>query len=469
MTFLAICILLVQTVWLIVLGIRDILSPSREALTLRGVFLLGFVLFQPGSALFTLFTGEIDRVMAADVGWASVVFAILSSLFIVLTLLFYNRGWFVSRLAARETVNREVSSGGLVFAAFLSLLIGVLLRDVLGLVPILGVLTEMLSTGAFCVALGCAGWAWARSPFHVGTILPFVVVGASTAALLLNNAFSRRGLVAAVIATIWAAYFARWRGGQRTTLVIRATVFICIGYTLVLLQSATRGSSHQGGNVAEYIQAFFEVDGSDLAEAALGMASGQFAGANSMWLIEECPSTFPRWPLHSLEYYATQPIPRVLWSGKPWSVGNEMVLVAGISGVKKDEFSFGPGLVGHLVVDIPWIALPLYAMIIGLALRYMDDRVAHNPSNPFVVLQFGAATSQFLALPRGELGLFAFNATAWIAGSWLALSLARTLVTSRNRLVDPDELSPLADDIQPESSWETNEPHALDRTHVPVA
>lgn len=440
MTVFAILILLVQTVWLVTLGIRDVLSPSREALTLRGIFILGFVLFQPASALFTLLTGEIDRVMAADVGRAAMSFAVLSSLFIALALLVYNKGWLVARLARRETVNRDVSNAGLVFAAVISLVVGVVLRDVLGYIPILGVLTEMLSTGAFCVALGCVGWAWARNPFHVGTVLPLVVIGSSTAALLLNNAFSRRGLVAAVIATIWAAYFARWRGGHRTTLVLRATIFVLAGYALVLFQSATRGSSHQGGNVVEYVQAFLEVDGGDLVEAALGMASGQFAGANSMWLIESCPETFPRWPLHSLEYFLTQPVPRVLWSGKPWSVGNEMVLVAGISGVKRDEFSFGPGLVGHLVVDVPWISLPLYAFLIGLALRYMDDRVALNPSNPFIVLQFGAATSQFLALPRGELGLFAFNAAAWIAGSWLTLRIVRVLVTSPSRVVAPDEL-----------------------------
>jgi len=59
--------------------------------------------------------------------------------------------------------------------------------------------------------------------------------------------------------------------------------------------------------------------------------------------------------------------------------------------------------------------------------------------------RIGAATSQFLALPRGELGLFAFNAAAWIAGSWLTLRIVRVLVTSPSRVVAPDELLDASD------------------------
>lgn len=422
MTYLAIAILLAQAALLVTILVRDTLSTQREALTMKSVFLGGFLLFQTASGIYTLVSGEYDKVIPSELGLAGFLYAVISSLFLVLTLWFYNSGVGVSRLAARRTTDYELSDGALIFAGFGALLVAILLRDVLGKVPILGVLTDMFSTGAFCAALACVGWAWARRPFNAGTIIAMVVIGGGTAAFLLNNAFSRRGLVAAVLATIWAGYFARWRYGYRPTLVVRASVIGVLGLILVLFQSASRGEKQQGETFFGYIKAFATVERRDLTDAALGMVSGQFAGANSMWLVETVPQSFDYWPLHSLRYFVTQPIPRVIWAGKPWSLGNEMVLNAGISGVKKDEFSLGPGIVGHLVVDFPYISIPLYAFLIGLALRYMDDRAALHPGNPFIVIPLGAATAQVLAFPRGELGLFAFNAVAWIVGAAIAMA-----------------------------------------------
>jgi len=436
MTFLAIAILAIQAIVIVTILVRDTLSLQREALTMKSFFLGGFLLFQTSSGLYSLASGEYDKVIPNDLGFSGLLFAVISSVFLALTLVVYERGWLVNRLAARSTVERTVSDGGLIFLGAVALVTAVLMRDVLGRVPVLGVLTDMFSTGAFCAALAAVGWAWARRPFNFGTILAMVVIGGTTTALLLNNAFSRRGLVAAVLATIWAGYFARWRFGYRPTLVVRASVIGTLGLILVLFQSASRGEKQQGETFFGYVKAFATVERQEITDAALGMVSGQFAGVNSMWLVESVPGSFEYWPLHSLRYFVTQPIPRVLWAGKPWSLGNEMVLNAGITGVKRDEFSLGPGIVGHLVVDVAYVAVPLYALLIGLALRYIDQRVQLHPGNPFIVIPFGAAAAQVLAFPRGELGLFAFNALAWIVGAIIALKVLGFVVARR---VQPDE------------------------------
>ena len=453
MITLAVAILAVQLIALAVVIVRDTLNPEKEALTMKTFFLGGFILFQSSSGIYTLMSGEYDRVIPGDLGYTGVMFGLFSSIFIVLTLAVYNRGWWVTNFAARPTTERTVSDGGLIGIAFVALLTGVMLRDVMGKIPVLGVLTDMLSTGAFCTALAAVGWVWARRPFNFAAITALVLIGGATVGLILTNTFSRRGLVGAVLATIWAGYFARWRFGYRPTLVLRTAVIGIIGFILVLFQSATRGEKQQGETFFGYLRAFTTVQTRDITDAALGMVSGQFAGANSMWLVETVPSSFEYWPLHSLRYFVTQPIPRVVWSGKPWSLGNEMVLNAGISGVKKDEFSLGPGIVGHLVVDFPFIAIPLYAFLIGLALRYMDDRVALHPNNPFIVIPMGAAAAQVLAFPRGELGLFAFNAVAWIVGATMALMLFGFMARRRDDSADADrEQAELAesDEADPE-------------------
>jgi hypothetical protein len=423
MSVLAIALLTGQLLVILGVVVRDTLDPSREALTMKTMFLLGFALFQPGSALFTLFTGEVDVVGPNDEGRAAFTFALMSTAFLVLFAWFYGRATPVARLAFRPSGNFSCSDGSLLTIGFLSLACGVVLRDLLGALPVLGVLTIMLSAGFFTTSCACAAWAWARNPGHLGKALIAATIIFGTAVALLQNAFSRRGLVAAVLSTIWAAYFARWRSRSRAGLLAVTLLIGGIGFAFVLLQSATRGSKGRGGSIADYLEAFTRIEGRDLLEPALAMASGQFAGVNSMWLIENYPSQHTYWPLHSIWYFVTQPIPRVIWEGKPWSLGNEMVHQVGVTGVKRDEFSLGPGIVGHINVDVPFIALPLYAWLIAWALRYMDDRTSTNAASPFVVIPISAATSQVLGMPRGELGLFAFNALAWTTGGWIAMNL----------------------------------------------
>jgi hypothetical protein len=423
MTTIAIAILAAQLLIILFVLVRDTLDPNREALSMKSMFLAGFALFQPGSALFTLLTGEVDVVGPNDEGTAALKFAVMSSAFLVLFGLFYGRASPIMRLATRGVDEPAVSGNGLVVIGMISLAGGVVLRDVLGLVPVLGVLTIMLSAGFFTTACGCAAWAVAREPRRLGMVAIAMMVILGTALALLQNAFSRRGLVAAVFSTIWAAYFAGLRSRSRLGLISVTVVVGMLGFAFVLLQSATRGSKGRGGSIAEYVEAFTRIETRDLVEPALAMASGQFAGVNSMWLLETYPSQHAYWPLHSVWYFLTQPIPRIIWEGKPWSLGNEMVHQVGVTGVKRDEFSLGPGIIGHINVDVPFIALPLYAWLLAWAIRYMDDRTSANATNPFIVIPISAATSQVLGMPRGELGLFAFNALAWTSGGWLAMNV----------------------------------------------
>jgi hypothetical protein len=424
MTVLAIILLCAQVTVLATIVIRDVFDPSKSALTMKSLFIAGYILFQPASALFTLFTGEVDVVGPDNIGPAALQFAMMSWAFMTLFLLIYAKSGSAERMAGRPAPMRRMSPVGLMLCAYSALIGGIILRDVIGTVPVLGVLTIMLSAGFFAAAAGSAAWSWAMRPTNVLLAVAGSIAIVGTAAALLQNSFSRRGLIAAIFSAIWAAYFARWRHGNRAGLVIRALAVAILGLTLVLFQSATRGVKGRGGDVFEYIEAFVNVDPKALTDAALGMASGQFAGVNSMWLIEAYPRVHAYWPLHSVWYFVTQPIPRVIWEGKPWSLGNEMVHQVGVTGVKRDEFSLGCGIVGHIEVDFPYVALPLYAFLIAWALRYLDARCLNYPGNPSIIIPISAATSQVLGMPRGELGLFAFNGVAWATGAWLAVTIA---------------------------------------------
>ena len=80
-----------------------------------------------------------------------------------------------------------------------------------------------------------------------------------------------------------------------------------------------------------------------------------------------------------------------------------------------EGYNIGPGILGHCANDNPWIALPLYAVLLALFLRLLDELLIVHPNNPFVVLPVGAAIGQLLGLARGETATFLFHACTAIA------------------------------------------------------
>ena len=108
MIFASVAILAIQAILIIAIMMRDTLNPTRDALSMKTFFLASFLLFQSSSGIFTLVTGEYDRVFPVDLGRTGIQFALISSLFLLLMLFFYERGWFVARLATRESAQYTV-------------------------------------------------------------------------------------------------------------------------------------------------------------------------------------------------------------------------------------------------------------------------------------------------------------------------------------------------------------------------
>ena len=74
----SVAILAIQAILIIAIMMRDTLNPTRDALSMKTFFLAGFLLFQSSSGIFTLVTGEYDRVLPADLGSTGIQFAPIS-------------------------------------------------------------------------------------------------------------------------------------------------------------------------------------------------------------------------------------------------------------------------------------------------------------------------------------------------------------------------------------------------------
>ena len=427
MVYVSLLLLLALSAVIVTIMVRDSLRGRVEVFSARNTFLFGILLFQSVSASISLLADDYGQVYLQSPGVTSLIYTGMLTAFLVIFFYTYSKGPWVVRLANRQSTPHDASDTGLLLCAFAAVGIGLLLRFVLGTIPIIGVLTIQLAAGCFAVACGLAGWAWGRRPANLAVVAAAVLLLIVCVAALLAYTFGRREVLGVLLTFVWALFYARWRHSGASLLIARTIVFGSIGFVFLTFFTAARRGDEANRTAMEYFVAFTQVSGSEIAESVFALTNGQQAGSNSMWLIETHPKDFPYDTLHSLGYYVTHPIPRVTWESKYEPLGQTMVKDARIARMA-EEFSLGPGIIGHIANDNPWIALPVYAFILGLVMRFIDQRVQRYIDDPFIVVTLGAGLAQILAMPRGEVGLFAFQLTAAIAGGWLVMRTVGPLV-----------------------------------------
>ncbi len=415
--------LVALTVAIIVVIVRDAIHDRCPLFSTRNFFLFGLVNFQSVSGAVTCFTEQTEPAAYLPKPIIpAAVFAIILTIFTIALLVAYRKVNLVERLASRLSCRRFSSKTTLSSAGVIMVLIGVGLRFAASGVPWVGVLLPQMAAGCLCAGCGLIAMAWARSAFNPATaVLLLGALGASAAALLVD-AFGRREILGLCFAVAWALYYEKWKAMRVPKLVVRLVIaMIATGIPFIVF-SAARSSGLDKRSVAQQIQAMMEIDARAIEENVMGALSGQMAGGISMWIWETRPDPFPLYPLHSLFYFVTMPIPRDLWPDKPEGLGLVVVHQAAVPGVSSMH-SWGPGLVGHLANDVVYIALPIYALLIALMLRYMDERMRRAASDPITVVLFGSALGQILGMPRGDLGLFAFHMCSAYAGVWIFFKL----------------------------------------------
>ncbi len=388
-------------------------------LSTRNFFLAGFTVFQLSSAMLALGIEYYGDVGLSTPGTTGLVYLLMVVLFLSMFLISYKRGWFIWRIARRVRPEFPVPSvAGTLSLAIAFLLLGFFFKMVLIYVPLVGILSAIFGTALAAVAAGMVMWVWAPRLANpvVGAVAMAVIIAAIGLAIWQN--FGRRDVVSVLLAALWGGYHGHWKHVGLGRMVIPFALTGAGVIAVVAAFTATR-TEHNVTNTS-YTDAATRLMGADLKAGTIDLLAGQDAAANSMWLIESRPGAFPYDTLHSLVYAVTQPVPRRVWNEKPEGLGLSMVPEAGVIN-KSPGFTLGPGIIGHIANDNPWIALPLYAIGIGLFLRLLDELVIRHPINPFVILPIGAALGEILALPRGELGLFFFRTVVAIVAAWVGM------------------------------------------------
>ena len=445
-TLLAIYLVVISLV-LVHVMFRDHRSGVCELLSCRNLALLGLILFQLSSVAYSLVASDYSKYPVNDPTKSGLIFSAMITTFVILSLWAYRRGWFVTGLARRlPTTHASPGDVALLLNAFLITIVAVVMRFGVA-IPYISIIAGTVAIGLNAVSCGLVGWVWGRQLRNPVYLLYGALIIAANLAIVMSFSFGRRGIVAVGGIIVWGMYYSCWRHLRTTGILSRMAIVGLPPVIFLLLFTSVRSAGRSASGIdtsqltaSRQIQNIMQ--GGNLVRGLAFLASGQYAGAITLFLIENCPETFEYRHMESVYYFFVLPVPRAWWPDKPNPLSQQIARMARISGASWSRLKLGPGIIGHAAAEGGWYAVVVYAILGGLLFRFFDEIIRINLDSPFVVLAVGSAMGHFIGLPRGSAPNFAFLAVVTVCGA-LALMVMLGKLSDRIRptqFEDDDEL-----------------------------
>ncbi len=466
MSFLIEFALYLTALWLLLLMLWQGLKGTVDLLSLRNIFLLGFVVFQLISGGMAIQTPSVRDFGLIHLPRTAVIYSTIMILFLGLFFWTYRRAWGVDWFVRHTPVGSAApASGSMYTLAFVFLGVGLLFRLVLIYVPIAGPAFNTMGSGMLAVSAGMAAWVWGGRMFNPAVVMMTAVITLLALAGVLQNDFGRRSILGVIGCFGWGAYHGHWKHLDTKVIAFRLVAIGSVGFLFVAAFTATRSGAERDRGLGEKVSLLQQAD---LKKGVVQLLSGQDAGRNSMWMIENYPSRYPYQTLHTMRYFLFMPIPRRFYLDKPEALGRVAVRQANADRKRGSNYSIGPGIIGHIATDNPFLALPVYAIFGGLFLAFLDRLIRWHPNNPFVVLPVGTTLGQIVGLARGETGLFLFNAVGGIFAAWVGMYLAAKIMSAMGWQIQAEEEDDYSSEELNDDNWEAgpygSEGHLSDGT-----
>lgn len=388
-------------------------------LSARTVFYFGLVIFQVNSAVTCFAFRDYWETNVGDPVRAGVIFTTCLVLFIVIFEVVYRTGWLSfnvpRRLATRFAPPADTT---LLALSIASGTLAIVLRFVLIYIPVFNVLFGLLATPFATASAALFCWVWSKRVTNPALWVFGAFILGSAFLVSSYQSVSRRDLLSVATGCLWGAYHGHFRYVSWRRSIVPLATIAGAGMVLLAAFTATRSQADMQRSQSERNSLLAKAD---LKSGLTDLFGGQYCAPISLWLIETRPDQYPYDTLHTLRYAVTNVIPRDYYPGdKPVALGQTMVPEAGLN-VGREGFSVGPGLMGHIFNDNPWLALPLYAIVLGVILHIFDRLPRLQPGNPFVVIPVGAALGELVAISRGEMGLYIFRTVMGCMATYVGL------------------------------------------------
>jgi hypothetical protein len=298
----------------------------------------------------------------------------------------------------------------------------------------IGRVTLQLSHKAIVFATVFTFILWMRQPMNPAWLALFIVTFLAAVMLAMLAGATRRLFLSVFLAPVVVVYMLHIRHWRPTRsliafglagLMLLSINFIYNSFRRVGMQSGRERSAANLLDEARNVDSTWLVALSQDTFRLMAQSNVQYALFTKRSVDSgRLEPAFLNTPLFVLSY----PIPRVLWPEKPSVIG--LIITHDVVGARRANW--GVNVIGHAAYEGGVLVGALYGFLAALALRFLDDPLLRQPTNPFMMSAFAAAAPHIVGWTRGDIGVMTTETLECFVFV-VALSIATRIVFGTDR------------------------------------
>ena len=402
------------------------LSQSVDILSIRNLYLCGFIIYQLLSPAEALRTEQFRGFQISSPGQTGRLYLLYAYLFVGVFLFSYHKfkpsRWLAQKIRVPQ---REISDSFLLGFAIFLIFIAIPMRFVGPSIPLIRLASIQIAVALAAVSCAIAGWVWGNRRLNLAVIAMMILIVGSSFVIGMTGAFGRRPLISIVLGLAWGAYYRRARYMKPINLFFMMAPILAF---IVLVVSAFTAIRHVGETSEASIQdTARNMASANVNAGAQNLLSGQAVGPAVLWALESWPDKIDCRTLFSFRLMIGWYVPRYFWPEKPQPLSKDVATLARLKYLNRDRITLPPGVIGYGIAEGGLIAVILYALFFGQFTRFIDDLVRNNIANPLIILPAGCATGHVLGLARGDIAIFTNLIMLGFVSSFIMLLVASKL------------------------------------------
>lgn len=248
---------------------------------------------------------------------------------------------------------------------------------------------------------------WYRNRLNILWLALFVVAFSGAAIYSMIAFAGRRLLMSVFLGPLLYFYWAQARNWSRTKIAISMTLAGACILTVISVYSQFRHFSSKGRTASSVVEQLRKVRtkgdylGHFLRDPLqyLAQDTAHFALLTQRYVDQ---GVLHAKPLNTIRFLIAFPVPRKIWAGKPALLG--AVITRDAAGLAAAN-NWGCGIAGQGAYEGGIPALMIYAVLVAFGVRFLDEPLQLQPSNPFLIFILASAAPHLLAIPRGDMGV----------------------------------------------------------------
>lgn len=299
------------------------------------------------------------------------------------------------------------ASDGWEFASIAMCLVLTAMTFVFGGVPILNSLFFNISHKAAVFAVVVSFSYWYRHRLNPVVLALFLGVFGYALLFSMVTFVGRRLLLSVAVSPLFCLYWLGWRYRSPKRNLLRLGIAGTVAFGVAAFYSSFRHYSYTSVTHERSFASIMEKLRESSPEEIITVVSRDWLHYLSQYTVHYSLLTIHLvdsgqmevQPLNTLAFVATYPIPRLLFPGKPAPTGIHIV-----TEVLRLPYitNWGLGIVGHAYNDGGIAVVILYGVLLVIMVRLLDDALARQPSNVYLISVLAITSPHFVSMIRGD-------------------------------------------------------------------